>query len=61
MAPIKVSARSAFRSGAAHNGQPRHRPPEEAAEEDEAQELPVSPDEGTPLIPDDERVLDVPS
>jgi hypothetical protein len=43
------------------SGPPRHRPPEEAAEEEEAQELPVSPDEGVPLIPDDERVIDMPS
>jgi hypothetical protein len=49
------------RSGTAHNGQPRHRPPDETAEEEEAQELPVSPDEGVPLIPDDERVVDMPS
>lgn len=48
--------------GAVFNSQPRHKTPDEAAEdEDEAQELPVSPDEGTPLIPDDERVVDVPS
>jgi hypothetical protein len=61
MAPITRSARSALRSGAAYNGQPPHRPPDEAAEDDESQELPVSPDEGTPLIPDDERVVDMPS
>jgi hypothetical protein len=61
MAPMTVSARSVPRSSAADNGQPRHRPPDEAAEEDEAQELPVSPDEGVPLIPDDERVVDMPS
>jgi hypothetical protein len=62
MAPISgstVSARSA-KSDAAYNGQPRNRP-DEAAEDDESQELPVSPDEGTPLIPDDERVVDMPS
>ena len=54
-------ARPAPGSGAANNVQPRHRPPDEAAEDDESQELPVSPDEGVPLIPDDERVVDVPS
>ena len=63
MAPMTgtASARSALVSSAAYNVQPRHRPPDEAAEDDESQELPVSPDEGVPLIPDDERVVDVPS
>jgi hypothetical protein len=64
MAFMTGSSRSASyapRNSGAMDGQPRHRPPEEAAEEDEAQELPVSPDEGTPLIPDDERVVDIPS
>jgi hypothetical protein len=61
MAPITGFARPALRTGASHIGQPRHRPPDEAAEDDEAQELPVSPDEGAPLIPDDERVVDIPS
>jgi hypothetical protein len=31
------------------------------ADEDEEMELPVDPDEGMPAIPDDERVIDVPS
>jgi hypothetical protein len=63
MAPMTEtgSARPALATGAADNGQPRHPPPDEAAEDDESQELPVSPDEGVPLIPDDERVVDVPS
>ena len=61
MSFMTESEKSASKSSAAHNGQPRHRPPDEAAEDDEAQELPVSPDEGTPLIPDDERVVDIPS
>lgn len=30
-------------------------------DEEEGLELPVDPDEGMPLIPDDERVIDVPS
>jgi hypothetical protein len=48
---------------AALSSLPRHKAPDEAVEEDdEAQQLPISPDEGTPVIPDDdERVLDVPS
>lgn len=64
MAPISRSARSArpaLKTDAADNGQPRNRPPEEAEEDDDSLELPVDPDEGTPLIPDDERVINVPS
>jgi hypothetical protein len=34
---------------------------EEAAEEEDGLDLPVDPDEGMPLIPDDERVIEVPS
>ncbi|MES2360320.1 MAG: hypothetical protein V4646_00815 [Pseudomonadota bacterium] len=34
---------------------------EEADEEDEGLELPVTPDEGSPLIPDEERVVNIPS
>ena len=34
---------------------------EEELEDQEGLELPISPDEGTPLIPDDERVINVPS
>ena len=30
-------------------------------DDDDALELPVDPDEGMPVIPDDERVIDVPS
>jgi len=35
--------------------------PEPDADDDKGLELPVAPDEGTPLIPDDERVVNVPS
>ncbi len=45
----------------ADNGQPREGPPEEDVEDDEGLALPVEPDEGSPLIPDDERVINVPS
>lgn len=42
-----------------------HRPAKPESEEDADQEqgldLPVTPDEGTPLIPDEERVVNVPS
>jgi hypothetical protein len=34
---------------------------EESAEDEDGLDLPVDPDEGMPLIPDDERVIDVPS
>jgi hypothetical protein len=36
-------------------------PGEDGLDEEEALELPVEPDEGMPIIPDDERVVDVPS
>lgn len=36
-------------------------PPEVEADNEEGLALPVEPDEGTPLIPDDERVINVPS
>lgn len=43
----------------------RHTPgestPEETAAEDDGLSLPIEPDEGTTLIPDDERVFNVPS
>ena len=35
--------------------------PEEDADDEQALELPVTPDEGTPWIPDEERVINVPS
>ncbi len=34
---------------------------EEAVEEEPGLDLPVDPDEGTSLIPDEERVVNVPS
>ena len=62
-------APSAFKSGGRNShsgnserGQWRDGPSvEEAAEEEDGLDLPVDPDEGMPLIPDDERVIDVPS
>lgn len=36
-------------------------PTEESADDEDGLDLPVDPDEGMPLIPDDERVIDVPS
>jgi hypothetical protein len=35
--------------------------PEEALGLDETDDLPLSPEEDMPVIPDDERVIDVPS
>lgn len=40
---------------------PRKGPGEEAEEDEEGLELPVNPDQGTPLIPDEEGVVTVPS
>ena len=59
-------ARSAFKSVGSNSdsevGRWRGGPSvEEAAEEEDGLDLPVDPDEGMPLIPDDERVIDVPS
>jgi hypothetical protein len=34
---------------------------DDAVEDEQALDLPVNPDEGVPLIPDDERVVQVPS
>ncbi|MDO9115197.1 MAG: hypothetical protein Q7U63_15575 [Polaromonas sp.] len=40
----------------------RHRDsPEEATGQDETDDLPLTPEEDMPVIPDDERVIDVPS
>ena len=35
--------------------------PDDSADDEQALELPVNPDEGMPLIPDDERVVQIPS
>ena len=40
---------------------PRKSPGEESAEDQEGLELPVNPDEGTPLIPDEQGVITVPT
>ena len=40
---------------------PRKGPGEEKSEDEEGLELPVNPDEGTPLVPDEEGVVTVPS
>lgn len=40
---------------------PKPPPLDDDTELEEGLALPVEPDEGTPLIPDDERVINVPS
>ena len=64
MAKTAKTARSARKPAYASktdNGKPREEPPDEMTEEDEdGLEWPVGPDEGTPLIPDDERVVTMP-
>jgi hypothetical protein len=55
-------AKRASASRITDNGQLRNGPPEETGDDDDALELPVEPDEGMPLIPDDdERVVNIPS
>jgi hypothetical protein len=58
-----ITARAALKRCHALGSRPRKAPPEEPEEDDDGLELPVSPDEGVPLIPDDddERVVNVPS
>lgn len=46
---------------ASNNGKRRLDDAEEPAGLDDTGELPLSPEEDMPVIPDDERVLDVPS
>lgn len=59
--PMKFSS-PGLKSGDSDNGLSRDGPStEEATEEEDGLDLPVDPDEGMPLIPDDERVIDVPS
>lgn len=55
------NARKTADTSKTDNGQPREGPPDETEEEEDGLELPVSPDEGTSLIPDDERVINMPS
>ncbi|MEO5660898.1 MAG: hypothetical protein ABIQ90_14045 [Polaromonas sp.] len=43
------------------HGLPRKGPAEESDEDEEGLALPVNPDEGTPLIPDEEGEVNVPS
>ena len=57
-----TSAKSATETSDIDNDHWRNGPSvEETADEEDGLDLPVDPDEGMPLIPDDERVIDVPS
>lgn len=51
----------ARRLGGVGHTVPRKGPGEEAGEDQEGLELPVSPDQGTPLVPDEEGVVTVPA
>ena len=55
-------AERALKTGSRDNSRWRTGPSvEESADDEDGLDLPVDPDEGMPLIPDDERVIDVPS
>lgn len=58
-----ITARPTLKNINATHGRPRKGLPEEEEDDDDGLELPVNPDEGAPLIPDDddERVVNVPS
>jgi hypothetical protein len=57
-----MNSRTLSLTGSSHR---RHQPgesaPEETAADDDGLSLPIQPDEGTTLIPDDERVVNIPS
>lgn len=55
------NARFSRQSGHAATPSPRKGPGEEEAEDTEGLELPVNPDQGTPLMPDEEGEVKVPS
>lgn len=48
-------------SASTHNGRPRESSPDETGLAEDTEDLPLSPDEDMSVIPDEERVLDVPS
>lgn len=58
-----ATSASRFVAGEKNDGGRRSGGPsvEEGMEDEDVLDLPVDPDEGMPLIPDDERVIDVPS
>ncbi len=44
-----------------NNSRPRKNVPEETAEPEDADDLPIEPEEDMSVIPDEERVINVPS
>ncbi|MFZ2294258.1 MAG: hypothetical protein WAW46_04400 [Polaromonas sp.] len=56
-----IIAKAALRRAHVGHTLPRKGPAEEAEEDEEGLELPVNPDEGTPLIPDEEGQVNVPT
>lgn len=56
--PFRIAARTVASIEATR---PKPPPLDDDVEAEEGLSLPVQPDEGTPLIPDDERVINVPS
>jgi hypothetical protein len=57
---MPATASATQKNRLANHGHP-HRGPSEDDEDDEGLELPVDPDEGTPLVPDEEGEVQVPS
>lgn len=57
---MPATASAIRRASPLSHGHP-HRGPSEDDEEQEGLELPVEPDEGTPLMPDEEGEVQVPS
>ena len=52
--PAKALFRRRAQAACRAHSPPRKGPAEEAGEDDDGLELPVNPDQGTPLIPDEE-------
>lgn len=61
MHPLAKPAPHSSRARVSAHTHPRKGPDEETAEDDDGLELPVNPDEGTPLIPDEDGNASVPS
>jgi hypothetical protein len=57
---MPATASAIHRASPLNHGHP-HRGPSEDDEEQEGLELPVEPDEGTPLMPDEEGEVQAPS
>ena len=61
MHQFSYSALQNRHAGAVGHTLPRKGPGEEADEDEEGLELPVNPDQGTPLIPDEEGEVTAPT